>query len=127
MMKAGLVAGLLVATCATALEPRQAVASPAQRPEPLHAGPVESGAAVATTGNAPLTDGRTPGGKNIPRADGASSDMVDGDDIFVTGRRPRGSVVGDIPPERTYRPNDIRAFGADDINDLLSVIGPQVF
>lgn len=47
-------------------------------------------------------------------------------DIVVTGQRPRGSVVGDIPPERTFNQLDIRAFGADNIGALLEAIGPQV-
>ncbi|MFV0622741.1 TonB-dependent receptor [Sphingomonas sp. ac-8] len=41
------------------------------------------------------------------------------------GGRPRGSVIGDIPPERTFRPADIRAFGADDVEALLDAIGAQ--
>lgn len=71
-------------------------------------------------------DVRSPAGKPPRRTEGASSAKADGDDIVVAGRRPRGSVVGDIRPERTFSPNDIRAFGADNIEDLLGAVGPQV-
>jgi hypothetical protein len=49
-----------------------------------------------------------------------------GRDILVTGQRPRGSVIGNIPPERTFSPLDIRAYGANDIGELLQTLGPQV-
>ena len=51
---------------------------------------------------------------------------TEGGDILVTGERPRGSVVGDIPPAQTFNPHDIRAFGANDIGELLQTLGPQV-
>jgi len=51
---------------------------------------------------------------------------VGGKDILVTGQRPRGSVVGDIPPERSLGPLDIRAYGANDIQELIQALGPQV-
>jgi hypothetical protein len=60
------------------------------------------------------------GAQGSPRSGGL------GGDIVVTGHRPRGSVVGDIPPERTFNQFDIKAFGADNIGTLLEVIGPQV-
>jgi hypothetical protein len=49
-----------------------------------------------------------------------------GGDILVTGQRPRGSVIGDIPPERTLNPLDIRAYGASNIGELIQTLGPQV-
>lgn len=48
------------------------------------------------------------------------------DEIVVSGQRPRGSVISDIPPERTLRPDDIRAYGANDLQEFLQTIGPQV-
>ena len=59
------------------------------------------------------------GGPGIQRGSG-------GDDILVTGQRPRGSVIGDIAPERTLNPIDIRAYGASDIGELIGTLGPQV-
>jgi hypothetical protein len=37
--------------------------------------------------------------------------------IVVTGARPRGSVVGDIPPEDTLDSRDVRATGATNISE----------
>jgi hypothetical protein len=48
------------------------------------------------------------------------------DDITVTGSKLRGSVVGTIPPERTFSPLDIKAYGASNIGELLQSLGPQV-
>lgn len=49
-----------------------------------------------------------------------------GKEIVVTGQRPRGSVIGDIPPAETFNPHDIRAFGANDIGELLQNLGSRV-
>jgi hypothetical protein len=46
-------------------------------------------------------------------------------EITVTGKRPRGSVVGDIPPEITMSPLEIRALGASTLNELLQTLEPQ--
>ena len=46
--------------------------------------------------------------------------------IVITGQRARGSVVGDIPPERTYDSRDVRATGATNINELLDAIAPEI-
>ena len=52
-----------------------------------------------------------------------------GDDegaIVITGAKPRGSVVGDIPPENTLDARDVRATGATNINELLDALAPQI-
>jgi hypothetical protein len=67
--------------------------------------------------------------KRDPPPPAPSPDVPPGDagkDILVTGQRPRGSVIGNIPPERTFGPLDIRAYGASDIGELLQTLGPQV-
>jgi hypothetical protein len=46
--------------------------------------------------------------------------------IVVTGARPRGSVIGDIPPENTLTTRDVMATGATDINELLEALEPQI-
>ena len=46
--------------------------------------------------------------------------------IVITGAKPRGSVVGDIPPENTLDARDVRATGATNINELLDAIAPQI-
>jgi hypothetical protein len=62
---------------------------------------------------------------NRPKAPRPASGAK-GKEILVTGQRPRGSVIGDIPPERSFDPIDIRAYGADDIGGLLNALGSQV-
>ena len=64
----------------------------------------------------------TPAAKPAP-APAATSD--DDDDIVVTGQRPRGSVVGDIQPEQTLSQADVRAYGVNNISDLLDQLSPQ--
>lgn len=61
-----------------------------------------------------------------PASRPAPSSTGDDGEIFVTGQRPRGSVIGDMPPERTFDPRDIRAFGAATIGELIDALGPQV-
>ncbi|HEU5482051.1 MAG TPA: TonB-dependent receptor, partial [Sphingomicrobium sp.] len=46
--------------------------------------------------------------------------------IVVTGARPRGSVIGDIPPENVLDSRDVRATGATDIDELLEALEPQI-
>ena len=57
---------------------------------------------------------------------GAPDDVGDEEEIVVTGARPRGSVVGDIPPENTLDARDVRATGATNINELLDALAPQI-
>ena len=45
--------------------------------------------------------------------------------IVVVGQRPRGSVVGDIPPENVLDTRDIRATGATSIAELLDAVAAQ--
>ena len=47
-------------------------------------------------------------------------------EMTVTGQRPRGSVIGDIPPQAIFRPMDIRAFGAANLTELLENVQFQV-
>jgi hypothetical protein len=53
-------------------------------------------------------------------------DYEDEDAIVVTGARAPGSVIGDIPPERTYDSRDVRATGATNINELLEALAPEI-
>jgi hypothetical protein len=61
----------------------------------------------------------------MPR-EAAAGAKADNREIVVIGQRPRGSVIGDIPAERSFDLLDIRAFGANDIAGLLDALGPQV-
>jgi len=47
------------------------------------------------------------------------------EDVVVVGQKPRGSVVGDIPPENTLTQRDIRATGATSISELLDSVASQ--
>ncbi|HEX5257422.1 MAG TPA: TonB-dependent receptor plug domain-containing protein [Sphingomicrobium sp.] len=48
------------------------------------------------------------------------------EDIVVTGRPPRGSVVGDIPPVNVLDSHDVRATGASSFDELLEAIAPDI-
>ncbi|MBV9527854.1 TonB-dependent receptor [Sphingomonas sp.] len=66
-----------------------------------------------------------------PPADAEAGDTTDDEGdalpaIVVTGSRPRGSVVGDIPPENTLDARDVRATGATSIDELLDALAPQI-
>uniref|UniRef100_UPI0017D0F1B3 TonB-dependent receptor plug domain-containing protein n=1 Tax=Sphingomonas sp. TaxID=28214 RepID=UPI0017D0F1B3 len=54
------------------------------------------------------------------------ADGAEGEDIVVVGQKPRGSVVGDIPPEKILNSRDIRATGATSISDLLDAVASQI-
>ena len=57
-----------------------------------------------------------------PEAD----DAGDEPEIVVRGSRtPPGSVVGDIPPEETLSPADVRSYGVSSVADLLTELSPQ--
>ena len=53
-------------------------------------------------------------------------DTGEEEEIVVVGARPRGSVIGDIPPEDTLDARDVRATGASNINELLEALAPQI-
>jgi iron complex outermembrane receptor protein len=59
------------------------------------------------------------------RAAEAAKQGEDEADIVVTGQRPAGSVIGDIPPEVTFNQADIRSFGVSSLSDLLAELAPQ--
>jgi hypothetical protein len=49
----------------------------------------------------------------------------EGAPIVVRGQRLEGSVIGDIPPEVTFGPADIRSFGVSSLSDLISELAAQ--
>ncbi len=61
-----------------------------------------------------------------PASQANPDESGDEEDIVVTGQRPRGSVVGDIPPENTLTGRDVRATGATNITELLDALAPQI-
>ena len=65
--------------------------------------------------------------QQTPAPTAADDAADDGDDVIeVVGQRERGSVPGDIQPEQTLRPADIRAYGVSSLTDLLTELGPQL-
>ncbi len=67
-----------------------------------------------------------PAGSAVPANGAAPADEGEEDEIVVTGQRARGSVVGDIPPEKTLNAGDVRATGATNINELLEALAPEI-
>ena len=62
-----------------------------------------------------------------PSAASAAPAPETGDeDIVVTGKPPRGSVIGDIPPVNVLSSRDVRATGATSIDELLEAIAPDI-
>ncbi len=57
--------------------------------------------------------------------DDLPADDLEGEEIVVQGQKPRGSVVGDIPPENVLDSRDIRATGATSIDELLDAVASQ--
>lgn len=68
----------------------------------------------------------TPSPKPAP-APQAEDDMADDSDIIVTGSRALpGAVIGDIPPEQSLGPADVRSYGVNSVSDLLNELAPQI-
>ncbi|MEO6199160.1 MAG: TonB-dependent receptor [Sphingomicrobium sp.] len=61
-----------------------------------------------------------------PTGSPALEEEDQGEAIVITAARPRGSVVGDIPPQNVLNSGDVRATGATSINELLSALAPQI-
>ncbi|MDP1873779.1 MAG: TonB-dependent receptor, partial [Phenylobacterium sp.] len=51
---------------------------------------------------------------------------VEVQELVVSGARPAGSVIGDITPELTLSPQEIRAYGAASVTELLEALSPQI-
>jgi hypothetical protein len=87
---------------------------------------------LASTAPAPAfaqeASAQSPTGEAATTAAQSDDDYADeeaGQEIVVQGQKPRGSVVGDIPPENTLTSRDIRATGATSISELLDSIASQ--
>ena len=91
---------------------------------PATAQEVESPPAGATNQSTPAPASDSPSAETA--AGSADEYAGDEEEIVVTGVRPRGSVVGDIPPQNTLDSRDVRATGATNISELLDALAPQV-
>lgn len=55
-----------------------------------------------------------------------AEEAVEVEEVVVTAARPRGAVVADIPPEVTLNEEDIQAYGAATLSELLEQLAPQI-
>ena len=62
----------------------------------------------------------------VEEAGAQSEEDGDEEEIVITGQRPRGAALGDIPPLETLDSRDVRATGATNINELLAALAPQI-
>lgn len=102
------------------LTAQQAPPSLAQRDmDPPLQGQAAPGGQVSEAGTRPHTEppsSEDPSGRPVANLE----------EIKVIAPRPRGSVIGDVAPERTFSPIDVRAFGASTVEELLEGLGPQI-
>jgi hypothetical protein len=57
----------------------------------------------------------------------SDDDVPDENDIVVTGSRSLpGGAIGDIPPEQSLGPADVRSYGVNSVSDLLNELAPQI-
>jgi hypothetical protein len=113
---------LLLASAALLIPATPALA---QQQPPTSAAPAPAAPAPSQTQQSqPST---VPGAAPPAPAAEAPEDLGEDEEaIVITGAKPRGSVVGDIPPENTLDARDVRATGATNINELLDAIAPQI-
>ena len=83
-----------------------------------------SGVGVALAVSAPAYPQPSPPSASSPAAQTAATE--DSDDIVVTGKPPRGSVIGDIPPQVVLTSRDVKATGATSFDELLDAIAPDI-
>src|SRR3954452_10797805 len=83
-------------------------------------------AAAPPDATAPAAQPTTPEATATAPSAQPMDDSGDEEEIVITGAKPRGSVVGDIPPENTLDARDVRATGATSINELLDALAPQI-
>jgi hypothetical protein len=84
------------------------------------------GASSATAHTA--ADAQPAASSSTPPAAAATAPAPDteDEDIVVTGKPPRGSVIGDIPPVNVLTSRDVRATGATSFDELLEAIAPDI-
>jgi hypothetical protein len=146
-----LCAGLLAGAAPTGLQaqgsasPPAAMQSVAEPASPGHSTPAPAPAEAAAARSEPTArklQFRSADGKPLPPEvqrqleeqfkngppTGANAEPSSsaGQTIVVSKDRLRGSVTGEIPPAQTFRQLDIRAFAANDIQELLQTLGARV-
>ena len=96
----------------------------AQQTAPTQTQPQPGAQPTTSTASQPQSAPQQP--QPAPDVTDDLGDEGDSAPIVVTGVKPRGSVVGDIPPEQTLDSRDIQATGATSIDELLTALGPQI-
>lgn len=119
---------MMMAASWPAMAAAQQAAAPTVPAAPPSAAPMPAPVAVTPQTAAPIAApavAQTP--TPTPRSSQSAQDAEDAEegDIVVQGRRPPGSVIGDIPPEQTLSPADVRSYGVSSVSDLLNELSPQ--
>lgn len=112
MTKQGLKLGCALSALTLGMAPMAAAAQsrPAPAPAPAPA-PTPAPRPARAPVPAPLQD--------------AGQEDDGGEDIVVKGEL-RGAVPGDIKPELSLDPADIRTYGASNVSDLITALAPQI-
>ena len=76
----------------------------------------------ASPAERPAADAPRPAPSPAPSVENEDNEV---EALVVTGGRPRGAVLGDIPPEETLSAADVRSFGVSSMQDLLAELSPQ--
>lgn len=101
-------------------------------PAKAQVAPASSQQPAGTSGDQPLSSAtQQPASASTAQSDTTAAQAVnedygDEEEIVVQGTRPRGSVIGDIPPQNILDSRDVRATGATSISDLLDALAPQI-
>lgn len=69
--------------------------------------------------------GAEPSGPATPAAHPADAGEDEDGAIVVTAQRQPGAVIGDIAPEVSLNPGDIRSYGVSSLSELMSELAPQ--
>ena len=99
-------------------------ATPTPTPAPVPTSTSTSTESAQTTAPTVATAVQTPTQSAAPAVEAEAEDAEEGD-IVIQGRRPPGSVIGDIPAEQTLSPADVRSYGVSSVSDLLNELSPQ--
>ena len=86
-----------------------------------------SSPAPANTSSPPAaSSAQPPSASASPAPNAEPSDQSGDEEVVVTGKPPRGSVIGDIPPVNVLHSRDVRATGATSLDELLDSIAPDI-
>lgn len=98
--------------------------SAAPAAEPAESAPSAAMAAPVQTQTPPTTPSTQPDPEEDVPTGVASSDAYDLGTVTVTAAKPRGSVQGDIPPDIVLDAEQLQAYGASNIAELLTALEP---